>query len=140
MEEDGAECCNQTSQKEETKARIATTDAKYRDGIRRKLDTCIDPLNTNEYRNEIVSINSGKIGIPSVNVHEAVSIGEALLAKFEKGLPGEFYTAIPKQVKTVVVTATPVAVGGSRVTDLDAIYVRVKALLTNDRGIDMRDR
>jgi len=132
MEEDGPDGCSQTSHKEESKARIAA-DAKDRDGIRQKLATCIDPLNPSDHPDEIVNISSGKIGDSSVNVHKSVSIGEDLLAEFEKGWPQGFYVTIAKKMKTMAATAKSVQVGSSRVTDLDAISVRVIALLSSDR-------
>ena len=54
--------------KEEAKARIQA-DAKDRDGLRRKLDSCIDPMDSKAHpEGSIVNIVSGKLAPVSVNV------------------------------------------------------------------------
>ena len=65
--------------KEEVKARIQA-DAKDRAGLRRKLDYCIDPMDSKEHpEGSIVNTVSGKLAPTSVNVENAVMIGETML-------------------------------------------------------------
>ena len=63
-----------TTHKEKAKARIAE-DKRDRDGIRQKLDTCINPLDYAAHPSGVVNAVSGQIGSTEVNVHNAVTIG-----------------------------------------------------------------
>ena len=63
-----------TTHKEEAKARIAE-DKGDRNGIRQKLGTCINPLDSAALPNGVVNVISGHIGSTKVNVHNAVTIG-----------------------------------------------------------------
>ena len=87
--------------KEEAKARIQA-DAKDRAGLRRKLDSCIDLMDSKEYpEGSIVNIVSGKLAPASVNVEHAVMIGETMLEDYEKTWPEEFNSTISKKVETM---------------------------------------
>ncbi|KAJ8409789.1 hypothetical protein AAFF_G00218480 [Aldrovandia affinis] len=125
--------------KEEAKARVIA-DAKDRDGLRQKLDTCLHPLDPNEHPGEsIVNITSGKIAPPTVNVDSAVKIGEAMLEDFEKTWPEGFYNTISNKVKTMATTTKSIQVGDSKMYDLNVIYSRVIALFSSDRDVDVKD-
>ncbi|KAJ8407765.1 hypothetical protein AAFF_G00268090 [Aldrovandia affinis] len=125
--------------KEEAKARVIA-DAKDRDGLRQKLDTCLHPLDPNEHPGEsIVNITSGKIAPPTVNVDSAVKIGEAMLEDFEKTWPEGFYNTISNKVKTMATTTKSIQVGDSNIYDLNVIYSRVIALFSSDRDVDVKD-
>ena len=63
-----------TTHNEEAKARI-TEDKRDRDGIRQKIDTCSNPLDSAAHPSGIVNVVSGQIGSTGVNVHNAVTIG-----------------------------------------------------------------
>ena len=72
--------------KEEAKARIQA-DAKDRAGLRHKPDYCIDPVDSKEHpEGSIVNIVRGKLAPASVNVKNAVMIGETMLEDYEKTL------------------------------------------------------
>ena len=61
---------------EEAKARIQA-DAKDRAGLRRKLDSCIDPMDSKAHpEGSIMNIVSGKLAPASVNIENAVMIGD----------------------------------------------------------------
>ena len=57
-----------TTHKAEAKARIAE-DKRDRDGIRQKLDTCINPLDSSAHPSGVVNVVSGQTGSTEVNVH-----------------------------------------------------------------------
>ena len=118
--------------KEEGKARIQA-DAKDWAGLSQKLDSCVDPLDPEGHPDgSIVNIVSGKIAPESVNVDNAVMIGEAMLEDFEKSWPEGFYSSISKKVETMAVSRKAVQIGDSKVYDLNAIYSRVIALLSSE--------
>ena len=82
--------------KEEAKARIQA-DAKDRAGLRRKLDSCIDPMDSKAHpEGSIVNIVSGKLAPASANVENAVMIGETMLEDYEKTWPEGFNSTISK--------------------------------------------
>ena len=73
--------------KEEAKARIQA-DANDRVGLRRKLDSCIDLIDSKAHpEGSIVNIVSRKLAPASVNVENAVMIGETMLEDYEKTWP-----------------------------------------------------
>ena len=66
---------SQTQHKEESKTRIKI-DSVDRQGIKQKLDACIDPLNEYQHTDKLVNIVTGQvISNPSVNVDNAIQIG-----------------------------------------------------------------
>ncbi len=100
--------------KEEAKARLIA-DAKDRDGLHQKLNTCLQPLDPNEHPGEsTVNITSGKIALPTVNVDSAVRIGEAKSEDFEKTWPDGFYNTISSNVKTMATTTKYIQAGDSK--------------------------
>ena len=125
--------------KEETKARIQA-EAKDRAVLRRKLDYCIDPMDSKEHpEGSIVNIVSGKLAPASVNLENAVMIGETMLEDYEKTWPEGFNSTISKKVETMAASCKFVKIGDSKVYDLNAIYSRVIALLSSDRDVDVND-
>ena len=126
----------QLHHKEESKARIEA-DRKDRDGLRNRLDLCIDPLDPKQHPDiGIVNIVSGKITPAFVNVEKSVLIGEGMLEDYEKTWPEGFYSTISKKVETMGASRKSVQIGDSKVYDLNAIYSRVIALLSSDRNIE----
>ena len=125
--------------KEEAKARIQA-DAKDKAGLRRKLDYCIDPMDSKEHpEGSTVNIVSGKLAPASVNVENAVMIGETMLEDYEKTWPEGFNSTISKNVETMAASCKFVKIGDSKVYDLNALYSRVIALLSSDRDVDVND-
>ena len=106
-----------TTHKEDAKARIAEY-KRDRDGIRQKLDTCINPLDSAAHPNGAVNVVSGQIGSAEVNVHNAVTIGTEQMKVFESRLPQGLYKAITKKVVTMDHARKHVEVGAVKVFDL----------------------
>jgi hypothetical protein len=127
----------QLTHKEEGKAR-RESDAKDRDGIRKKLEMCIDPMDPADHPDGIVNIVSGKIGKDEVNVHKSVEIGRLLMKEFENKWPDGFYGPIPKKVVTMSVKQA-VSIGKDKIVDINAIYARVIGLMSSSRDIDIKD-
>ena len=72
-----------------------------------------------------MNITSGRIDTPTVNVHNAISIREALLADIEKSCPGGFYNTIPKKGDNYG-TISQISKGWLlKECDLNAIYSRI---------------
>lgn len=127
-----------TTHKEEAKARIAE-DKKDRDGIRQKLDTCIDPLDSAAHPSGIVNVVSGQIGASEVNVHNVVTIGTEQMIVFESQLPEGLYETISKKVVTMDHGRKHVKVAAGKVFDTNLIYSRVIGLQASGRDIDIKD-
>ena len=127
----------QLHHKEEGKARIEA-DRKDRDGLGRRLDSCIDPLDPKQHpdRSTVNTVN-GKITPAFVNVENSVLIGEGMLEDFEKTWPEGFYSTIFKKVKTMLASRKSVQIGDSKVYDLNAIYSRVIALLSSPMSLHL---
>jgi len=64
----------QRTHKEEAKGRISADQAD-REGLRKKLEMCINPLDPEQHRKTIIDMVNGMIGPASVNVDEAIDIG-----------------------------------------------------------------
>ena len=100
--------------KEEAKARIQA-DANDRAGLRRKLDSCIDPMDSKAHpEGSIVNIVSGKLAPASVNVENAVMIGETMLEDYEKTWPEGFNSTISKKGETMAASCKFVKIGDSQ--------------------------
>lgn len=124
--------------KEEAKARIAE-DKRDRDGIRQKLDTCIDPLDSAAHPSGIVNVVSGQIGSSEVNVHNVVTIGTEQMIVFESRLPEGLYETITKKVVTMDHARKHVKVEAVKVFDTNLIYSRVIGLQASGRDVDIKD-
>ena len=100
--------------KEEAKARIQA-DANDRVGLRRKLDSCIDLIDSKAHpEGSIVNIVSRKLAPASVNVENAVMIGETMLEDYEKTWPEGFNSTISKKVETMAASCDFVKIGDSQ--------------------------
>ena len=124
--------------KEEAKARIAE-DKRDRDGIRQKLNSCINPLDSAAHRSGIVNVVSGQIGSTEVNVHNAVTIGAEQMKNFESRLQQGLYETITKKVITMDHARKHVKVGAVTVFDTNLIYSMVIGLQASGRDIDIKD-
>ena len=126
-----------TIHKEEKPSRIRS-DAEDRDKIRRKLQSCIDPLDPNEHADRVVNIVTGRIGPEKVNASRAVDIGRAQMHSYEESWPAGFNAPLSKQVITMAVTRKVMRVGSTEVCDLNLIYSRVMGL-QQSRNIKLCD-
>ena len=120
-------------------ARIRS-DAADRKNIQKKLELCIDPLNSLSHPPNVVNIASGKVAESSVNVHEAVAIGKEMMKEFEKQWPEGFRNTISKKVITVSDSSKKhIKVGSQKVYDTTVIYSRVIGLQASSREIDLKN-
>ena len=116
-----------TKHKEEAKARNFEY-KRDRDGIRQKLDTCINPLYSAAHPSGVVNVVSGQIGSTEVNVHNAVTIGTEQMKVFKSRLPQGLYETITKKVVTMNHARKHVKVGAVKVFDTNLICSRVFGL------------
>ena len=116
-----------TTHNEEAKARIAE-DKRDRDGIRHKIDTCINPLDSAAHPSGIVNVVTGQIGSTEVNVHNAVTIGTEQMKVFESRLPQGLYETITKRIVAMDHARKHVKVGAVKVFNTILIYSRVIGL------------
>ena len=123
MEEETGATSVQLYHKEQAKARIQAD----------PMDSKADP------KGSIVNIVSGKRAPASVNVENALMIGETMLEDYEKTWPEGFNSTISKKVETKAASCKFVKIGDSKVYDFNAIYSRVIALLSSDRDVDVND-
>ena len=126
-----------TTHKEEAKARIAE-DKRDRDGIRQKLDTCSNPLDSAAHPSGIVNVVSGQVGSTEFNVHNAITIGTEQMKVFESRLPQGLYETMTKKVVTMDHARKHVMVGAVNVFDSNLIYSRVIGRQTSGRDIDIK--
>ena len=127
-----------TTHNAEAKARIAE-DKRDRDGIRQKIDTCSNPLDSAAHPSGIVNVVTGQIGSTEVNVHNAVTIGTEQMKVFESRLPQGLYETITKRIVTMNHARKHVKVGAVKVFDTNLIYSRVIGLQACERDIDIKD-
>ena len=123
--------------KEERKARIGN-DAKDRECIRNKLNSCIDPLQSQHHQHNVINVVSGEVASDEVNVHDAVRIGNDQMTQFAKNLPDGLYSTIHKNVITMSVTRKHIKVGQAKVFETSLIYSRVLGLQASGRDIDIK--
>ena len=95
---------------------------KDRDRLRKKLDTCINPLNPDIHPEKIVNVVTGILATSQVNVSDAIIIGENQQKEFEKSLPAGFWSEIKKEVKTMSVTKIGIPLGPSTLYDTELIF------------------
>ena len=97
--------------KEEAKAMIQA-DAKDRAGLCGKRDSCIDPMDSKAHpESSTVNIVSGKLAPASVNIENAVMIGETILEDYKKTWPEGFSNTISKKVETMAASCKFVEIG-----------------------------
>jgi hypothetical protein len=93
---------SKTTHKKESKARI-TADKVDREGLRRKLEVSINPMDPDSHPENIVNVVNGRIAPASVNVDKAIDIGTTQMNEFERKLTGGFYDTISMKVETMTV-------------------------------------
>ena len=128
----------QTVHKEEAQARISA-DLADREGLRKKLELCINPLDSEQHPQSIINVVNRMIGPSSVNVDETIDIGTRQMEEFESKLPDGFYDSIPMNVETMAVTKKSVKVADSKVYNTELIYSRVMGLQASSRDINISE-
>jgi len=137
MEDGSTESHEVTMHKEEMPAR-KKSDAVDRENIRAKLETCIDPLDTDDHPSGIVNIISGRIGPDKVNVDEAVAVGRNQMLEYESTWPEGFHSTLSKKVMTMNVNKKQVQLGDASIFDTEVIFSRVMGLMAS-RAVDVKD-
>ena len=110
------------------KSRIKA-DSRDRKVLRDKLETCIEPLQNDQYPTSLVNIVTGKVVVhPSVNVDDSVKLGKEQMEEFEKAWPAGFHDRINKRVVTMSISHKHVKAADRRVYDIEMIYARAMGL------------
>jgi len=84
----------QRTHKEEAKGRISADQAD-REGLRKKLEMCINPLDPEQHPKTFINV-----------INEAIDIGRRQMEEFERKLPDGFYDSILTKVETMALTLT----------------------------------
>ncbi len=95
-------------------------DCKDRDNIRKELNKHSNPL-TNEYDN-LCNIVNGCIADQSVNVYNALDMGDSLMRQFKAGWPETINKPIKTKLVTLESTKRPVKISGKSVFDIEKLY------------------
>ena len=74
----------------------------------------------------------------SVNVQNALQIGEQQSNDFSASLPQGFHEAIQKRVKTMEVMKKAVTVKGKAIYDMEVLFAQL-LVVGQQRGIDLKD-
>lgn len=120
--------------KEEMPARIKS-DAADRLKLRKKLEDCINPLDSKNHPEELVNVASGRINTdPTINAELAIIIGSKQTASFIQKLPGGFYETLnlEEKVKCLVPPQRGMKIGETEVINTEAVYHRIIGLLATD--------
>lgn len=132
MRENDKSSSNKTVHKKDSKARIAA-DKVDREEPRRRLETIINPLDSDSHPDNIVSVVTGQIAPQPVNVDETVDIGTKQLKEFKSKLHEGFYDTINMKVEIMAVMKKSIVVGDTKVYDTNFIYSRVIGLQDSSR-------
>jgi hypothetical protein len=125
------------SHKEEMPARIKS-DLNDRKNIKKKLETCIDPLNPGCLPDNIVNIVSGRISPQSVNADKSVIIGRQQMTEYEASWPQGFNDPLSKKVTTMSISKKQITIGSTGTFDTELIYSRVMGLI-HTRQVDLEN-
>ena len=130
----GEESKIQTTLKDETVSSI-TADCKKREKIREKLAVSIDPLDAEQHPVDcLINIMTGEVARDeSINVHNAIQIGNQQSQKFENEWPESFHNPISKKVVTMTRDRRAVTVDGIRIIDTGVFYARAMGLHASGR-------
>ena len=128
--------CIQTVHK--AKARISADQAD-REGLRKKLDMCIDPYDPEQHPETIINVVNGMTGPSSVNVDKTIEAGTRHMKEFERKLTDGFYESIPMKIETMAATKKSLKVGDNKVYNTKLMYSRVIGLQTSPRDISISE-
>ena len=85
-----------------------------------------------------MTLLTGLIALPKVNVEQAAKIGKQQTASFENALPSGFYLSLSKRVVAMNAAKKSVIVRGKDVYNTNVIYARVLEL-QQSRDTDIQD-
>ena len=130
----GEETKTQTTHKDETASAISA-DGKKREKIREKLSISIDPLDAEQHPvGLLVNIVTGEVmQNESINVDNALEIGEQQRQMFEYEWPESFHQTISKNVVTMTRDRRAVNVNGVHIIDTGIFYARAMGLHASGR-------
>ena len=83
--------------KEEGSSRIRS-DTEDRLNIRRKLESCVDPLDPSTHPPKLMNVVNGRLHLNQVNVYNAVELGKVAMTKFNDGWPQSFNQTLSSTV------------------------------------------
>ena len=83
--------------KEEGPTRIES-DAVDRLNIRRKLETCTNPLDPNSHPDKLMNVVNDRLHSTEANVDNAVALGKDAMTKFNEGWPQSFHQPLSSPV------------------------------------------
>ena len=126
-----------TKHKEEGISRI-TADGLDRTKIREKIQTCIDPFDSETQSKDIINIVTGQVADKRVNIDKSVAIGNEMMSKFYESWPEGFNKTISKPVITMAVSKKHLKVDKVTLYDPTVIYSRILRL-QNARDINIKD-
>jgi hypothetical protein len=102
---------------------------------RRKLDTADRNLIMEEFQNhahpftdpsqDLINIVNRKVADDSINVTDALVIGEEMERDFVKSLPNGFHNPITGRVKTMEIMKRGIKVGEKTIYDMEALFSRL---------------
>ncbi len=76
----------------------------------------------------LLNVVNGRVADDTVNVQDALAIGESMVADFKKALPTGFYNPIHSKVVTMEAMKKGVRVGAGTVYDMEKLYGRLLVL------------
>lgn len=134
-ENDGPESHCFIKHKEEGSRRMQL-DGNDRKKITEEIERHIHPLKSDSDR--LVNVVNGHLAPDTVNVQNAVEIGELMAVKFQQKLPGGFYDPIKKSVITLEVLQKGVKLGDRTLYDMEKLYARM-LVVSQQRHINLED-
>ena len=111
-------------------------DSEDRQRIQNELQKHANPLHPENRTDKLVNIVNGCVADSKVNVHEALSIGDAMAFKFKQSLPDSFYKPLKNGVVTMESMKKGVKVGEHHVYDAEKLYGRL-LVLSQSRKIQL---
>ncbi|MES9881937.1 MAG: hypothetical protein ABW185_13750 [Sedimenticola sp.] len=86
--------------------------------------------------NMLLNVVNGRVADETVNVQDALTVGEYMVVYFEKALPTGFYNTIHSNVVTMEAMKKGVRVGTGTVYDMEKLYVRL-LVLSQKRNVSL---
>ena len=90
---------------------------------------CIDPLDPAGHPSDIVNINDGKLAHPTVNVENALELGQTKLVNFRNSLPEGFYLPLKNNAITMGSSRKGISLNNHTSLDTTAMFSRALGLL-----------
>ena len=134
-EEDADNSGTSKKHKEEGESR-RKLDEEDRNKIAYELEKHSHPLT--EQHDSLYNICNGHVAPDTVNVQDALRIGEEQSSEFSLSLSNNFHPTIKKKVKTMEVIKRSVTVKGKAIYDVETLFGRL-LVVGQQRGVDIAD-